>query len=206
MLQHNAGLTASHPYASDPINWPFDLTGISFWTENDLKMQVYAIGNVAGWWICVLGLSVFVGVIGADQLARRRGIEPIEDREYSSFLASAFTVWSSFRTSPRENEELTRVLLLLRLSLLPPRPFLSPSLLPLPRPPKPTLQQLRLLRHRLGLPLLPLLPHVASTLHPSLPPRSPRLRLRRRISSQLHPHGIHQLPRLDRWTDDEAET
>ncbi|KAL7415547.1 dolichyl-phosphate-mannose-protein mannosyltransferase [Mrakia frigida] len=79
MLQHNAGLTASHPYASDPINWPFDLTGISFWTENDLKMQVYAIGNVAGWWICVLGLSVFVGVIGADQLARRRGIEPIED-------------------------------------------------------------------------------------------------------------------------------
>lgn len=81
MLQHNAGLTASHPYASDPINWPFDLTGISFWTENDLKMQVYAIGNVAGWWVCVLGLSVFVGVIGADQLARRRGIEPIEDRE-----------------------------------------------------------------------------------------------------------------------------
>lgn len=84
MLQHNAGLTASHPYATFPINWPFDISGISFWTENDLKMQVYAIGNLAGWWICVLGLSVFIGIIGADQLARRRGVEPIEDRELLS--------------------------------------------------------------------------------------------------------------------------
>jgi dolichyl-phosphate-mannose-protein mannosyltransferase len=82
MLQHNAGLTASHPYASFPINWPFDLSGISFWTENDLKMQVYAIGNIVGFWICVLGLSVFVGIVGADQLARRRGVEPIEDRTW----------------------------------------------------------------------------------------------------------------------------
>lgn len=86
MLQHNAGLTASHPYATFPINWPFDISGISFWTENDLKMQVYAIGNLAGWWICVLGLSVFIGIIGADQLARRRGVEPIEDRKLLSTL------------------------------------------------------------------------------------------------------------------------
>lgn len=84
MLQHNAGLTADHPYASQPIDWPFDLSGISFWTDNVDNQQVYAIGNLAGWWICVLGLSVFVGVVGADGLARRRGIEPIEDRQSSS--------------------------------------------------------------------------------------------------------------------------
>lgn len=81
MLQHNAGLTADHPYASGPFNWPFVLSGISFWTDNDEKKQIYFIGNVASWWLCVIGLSVFTGVIGADTLARRRGLDPIEDRE-----------------------------------------------------------------------------------------------------------------------------
>ncbi|GAA5917760.1 hypothetical protein JCM5296_000949 [Sporobolomyces johnsonii] len=41
MLQHNAGLTDSHPYASGPINWPFLLSGISFWTgKNDERQQL----------------------------------------------------------------------------------------------------------------------------------------------------------------------
>lgn len=53
MLQHNAGLTASHPYASNPINWPFLLAGISFWTENKDQKQIYMVGNIVGWWICV---------------------------------------------------------------------------------------------------------------------------------------------------------
>ncbi|KAG8724083.1 hypothetical protein FRC09_000425 [Ceratobasidium sp. 395] len=79
MLQHNAGLTASHPYASGPINWPFLLSGISFWTENDTKKQIYMIGNVVGWWTCVMALSIYVGILGADQLARRRGVIPIPD-------------------------------------------------------------------------------------------------------------------------------
>lgn len=79
MLQHNAGLTANHPYASGPFNWPFLLSGISFWTDNDLKRQIYLIGNVVDWWICVVALSVFAGIMGADALARRRGLDPIED-------------------------------------------------------------------------------------------------------------------------------
>ncbi|CCO29054.1 dolichyl-phosphate-mannose-proteinmannosyltransferase [Rhizoctonia solani AG-1 IB] len=79
MLQHNAGLTASHPYASGPINWPFLLSGISFWTEGESKKQIYMVGNVLGWWFCVMALSIFLGVLGADQLARRRGIVPIPD-------------------------------------------------------------------------------------------------------------------------------
>lgn len=78
-LQHNAGLTASHPYASGPINWPFLLSGISFWTHNETKKQIYMIGNLVGWWTCVVSLSVFTGIIGADLLARRRGIAPIPD-------------------------------------------------------------------------------------------------------------------------------
>lgn len=80
MLQHNAGLTASHPYASSPINWPFVISGISFWTDNKTQRQIYMIGNVLSWWPCAIALSIYVGILGADLLARRRGIEPIPDR------------------------------------------------------------------------------------------------------------------------------
>ena len=80
MLQHNAGLTDSHPYASGPFNWPFLISGISFWTgSGESKQQVYMIGNVASWWLCVMGMSIIVGIFGADQLANRRGIQPIAD-------------------------------------------------------------------------------------------------------------------------------
>ncbi|OAV94016.1 hypothetical protein PTTG_06724 [Puccinia triticina 1-1 BBBD Race 1] len=79
MLQHNSDLTESHPYASPPINWPFLLNGVSFWTSTpDLRRQVYMIGNPAGWWFCVMALSIVAGVFGADQFARRRGYSPIE--------------------------------------------------------------------------------------------------------------------------------
>ena len=81
MIQHNAGLTDSHPYASGPINWPFLLSGISFWTgSNNNREQVYMIGNFVDWWFCILAVSVFVGVLGAEQLARRRGIQSIPER------------------------------------------------------------------------------------------------------------------------------
>lgn len=72
MLQHNAGLTASHPYASGPINWPFLISGISFWTQNEDQKQIYLIGNIISWWTCVVSLSIFVGILGADLLAQRR--------------------------------------------------------------------------------------------------------------------------------------
>ncbi|KAJ7442300.1 glycosyltransferase family 39 protein [Mycena latifolia] len=59
MLQHNAGLTASHPTKS--------------------QKQIYLIGNIVGWWTCVVALSIYVGILGADLLARRRGLDPIPD-------------------------------------------------------------------------------------------------------------------------------
>lgn len=79
MLQHNAGLTSDHPYASDPIEWPFCLSGVSFWTNNEKQQQIYMIGNLLGFWVCSVGASIFVGILGADLLARRRGLDPIED-------------------------------------------------------------------------------------------------------------------------------
>ncbi|KAK0238936.1 glycosyltransferase family 39 protein [Armillaria nabsnona] len=97
MLQHNAGLTASHPYASSPINWPFLLSGISFWTENDEQKQIYLIGNLVGWWTCVVMLSIYVGVLGADLLARRRNYNPIEDPVRNRLWNSTgffFVIWA----------------------------------------------------------------------------------------------------------------
>lgn len=87
MLSHNAGLTDSHPYASGPINWPFLLSGISFWTgKTENKEQVYLIGNPVSWWLCVMALSVFLGIMGADQLAKRRGLSPIaEGKSFFTF-------------------------------------------------------------------------------------------------------------------------
>ncbi|SGZ28531.1 BQ5605_C027g10365 [Microbotryum silenes-dioicae] len=89
MLQHNAGLTDSHPYASGPINWPFMLSGISFWTgQSELKQQIYLIGNPASWWLSVIAMSVFVGILSADRLAERRGMypipRPVRNRLYNS--------------------------------------------------------------------------------------------------------------------------
>lgn len=102
MLQHNAGLTASHPYASNPINWPFVVSGISFWTDSKDQRQIYMIGNIISWWTCTMSLSVFIGVLAADLLARRRGVEPIPERKLIPvFAVAAFlNTCSSSRPEP----------------------------------------------------------------------------------------------------------
>lgn len=80
MFQHNAGLTDSHPYASGPVNWPFLLSGISFWTgKQEDRQQIYLIGNIAGWWVSSASLAILAGVMMADAVARRRGFYPIPE-------------------------------------------------------------------------------------------------------------------------------
>ena len=83
MFYHNNALTSSHPYASFPVQWPFLLRGVSFWTHNDTKQQIYFLGNPIGWWIASSILAVFTGIIGADQLSQRRGIDALDEREFS---------------------------------------------------------------------------------------------------------------------------
>ncbi|WEW58465.1 Dolichyl-phosphate-mannose--protein mannosyltransferase 4 [Emydomyces testavorans] len=79
MFYHNNALTASHPYASEPFQWPFLLRGVSFWTKNDTKEQIYFLGNPVGWWIVSSLLAVFAGMVGADQLSLRRGVDALEE-------------------------------------------------------------------------------------------------------------------------------
>jgi dolichyl-phosphate-mannose-protein mannosyltransferase len=79
MFFHNSALTSSHPYSSEPFQWPFLLKGVSFWTKNDTREQIYFLGNPIGWWIASGLLGVFAGIIGADQLSLRRGIDSLEE-------------------------------------------------------------------------------------------------------------------------------
>ncbi len=81
MFFHNNALTSSHPYASQPFQWPFLLRGVSFWTQNDTRQQIYFLGNPVGYWIASSLLAVFAGIIGADQLSKRRGIDALDERK-----------------------------------------------------------------------------------------------------------------------------
>lgn len=81
MFYHNNKLTSSHPYASQPYQWPFLLRGVSFWTQNDTRQQIYFVGNPLGWWLASSLLAVFAGIIGADQMSLRRGIDALDHRE-----------------------------------------------------------------------------------------------------------------------------
>ena len=82
---HNNALTSSHPYASQPIQWPFLLRGVSFWTQNETRQQIYFLGNPLGWWLASSLLAVFAGIIGADQLSMRRGIDSLDERKFTPF-------------------------------------------------------------------------------------------------------------------------
>jgi dolichyl-phosphate-mannose-protein mannosyltransferase len=87
MFFHNNALTSSHPYSSQPIQWPFLLRGVSFWTENETRQQIYFLGNPIGWWIASSILAVFSGIILADQVSIRRGVDALDKRK-SNYLYS----------------------------------------------------------------------------------------------------------------------
>lgn len=84
MFAHNAGLTASHPYASSASSWPFAKKGISFWTQNEGHKQIYLIGNIVGWWTAAGAVFLIFGILPADIFARRRDIPVLTDCEHKS--------------------------------------------------------------------------------------------------------------------------
>jgi dolichyl-phosphate-mannose-protein mannosyltransferase len=97
MFWHNNQLTSSHPYASQPYMWPFLLRGVSFWTQNDTRQQIYFLGNPVGWWIASSLIAIYVGVVLADQVSLRRGIDALDHRKlstraYGPFVTADFLV------------------------------------------------------------------------------------------------------------------
>ncbi|GAB7326712.1 hypothetical protein MBLNU13_g10666t1 [Cladosporium sp. NU13] len=98
MFFHNNALTSSHPYSSQPIQWPFLLRGVSFWTENETRQQIYFLGNPIGWWIASSILAVFSGIILADQVSIRRGVDALDKRTRSRLYNSTgffFLTWAA---------------------------------------------------------------------------------------------------------------
>ncbi|CAJ2501828.1 Uu.00g046810.m01.CDS01 [Anthostomella pinea] len=98
MFWHNNQLTSSHPYASQPYQWPFLLRGVSFWTQNDTREQIYFLGNPIGWWIASSLIAVYVGIIGADQISLRRGVDALDHRTRSRLYNSTgffFLAWAT---------------------------------------------------------------------------------------------------------------
>ncbi|KAG8626799.1 hypothetical protein KVT40_005744 [Elsinoe batatas] len=98
MFFHNNALTSSHPYSSFPIQWPFLLRGVSFWTENDTRQQIYFLGNPIGWWLTSSLLAVFAGIILADQATLRRGVDAMDKRTRSHLYNSTgffFLTWAA---------------------------------------------------------------------------------------------------------------
>lgn len=81
MFAHNAGLTASHPYASSPSSWPFAKKGISFWTLNDGHKQIYLVGNLVGWWTTAGAVILIFGIFPATIFAERRNIPVLSECE-----------------------------------------------------------------------------------------------------------------------------
>lgn len=81
MFWHNNALTASHPYSSQPYQWPFLLRGVSFWTQDSTRQQIYFLGNPIGYWIASALLAVFAGIWAADQVSLRRGVDALDARE-----------------------------------------------------------------------------------------------------------------------------
>ncbi|KAI9809036.1 MAG: hypothetical protein M1825_002325 [Sarcosagium campestre] len=98
MFFHNNALTSVHPYSSQPVQWPFLLRGVSFWTQNSTRQQIYFLGNPLGWWLTSSILAVFVGILGADQLSQRRGIDALDERSRSRLYSSTgffFLAWAA---------------------------------------------------------------------------------------------------------------
>ncbi|AET39922.1 dolichyl-phosphate-mannose-protein mannosyltransferase Ecym_5145 [Eremothecium cymbalariae DBVPG len=74
MFEHNNKLSSDHPFASQPESWPGSLSGVSFWTKEPETRQIYFIGNIVGWWLEVVSLALYIGIILADLLTRQRHV------------------------------------------------------------------------------------------------------------------------------------
>jgi len=74
------------------------LRGVSFWTQDSTKQQIYFLGNPIGYWIASALLAVLAGILGADQLSLRRGIDALDRRTRSRLYNSTgffFLCWAA---------------------------------------------------------------------------------------------------------------
>ncbi|PIA15241.1 mannosyltransferase PMTI [Coemansia reversa NRRL 1564] len=97
MLHHNSALTATHPFQSSPISWPLLTRGISFWTDNAQRRQIYLLGNPAGWWMADVALLLYAMLVPLLEFFRRRAvrvIDPVAERHLQRSTAFIVAAWA----------------------------------------------------------------------------------------------------------------
>ncbi|KAJ2802304.1 Dolichyl-phosphate-mannose--protein mannosyltransferase 4 [Coemansia guatemalensis] len=98
MVHHNNALTSTHPFQSSPITWPLLTRGVSFWTDNAQRRQIYLLGNPAGWWMADAALVFYAALLPTLELCRRRAvrvIDPVVERHLlrsTAFIAAAWAL------------------------------------------------------------------------------------------------------------------
>ncbi|KAK6454560.1 Dolichyl-phosphate-mannose-protein mannosyltransferase-domain-containing protein [Scheffersomyces xylosifermentans] len=98
MFKHNNQLSSEHPFASQPETWPLALSGVSFYNDTPERKQIFFTGNIIGFWLEVCFLSIYLGLLLADQITRRRDIYLLTDKARSRLyntLGFLFLGWSS---------------------------------------------------------------------------------------------------------------
>ena len=98
MFHHNNILSSQHPFASQPDSWPLALSGVSFWNDNEERKQIFFTGNVIGFWLEVGFLAIYVGLLLADQVTRRRHVYILNNKARSRLyntLGFLFVGWSA---------------------------------------------------------------------------------------------------------------
>lgn len=97
MFEHNNKLSSEHPFASDPQTWPAALSGVSFWTKEEGRRQIFFTGNIVGWWFEIASLALFIGLVIADFLTRQRAVFALNkmarERLYGP-LSFLFIAWA----------------------------------------------------------------------------------------------------------------
>ncbi|KAH3673172.1 hypothetical protein WICMUC_003856 [Wickerhamomyces mucosus] len=90
MFEHNNKLSSEHPFASDPLSWPLCLSGVSFWTKNDARLQIYFIGNYFGWALEVAALLFFAVFFLAVKIVEQREIYVWNEAQKKQLFYIAF--------------------------------------------------------------------------------------------------------------------
>ncbi|QPG73606.1 hypothetical protein FOA43_000918 [Brettanomyces nanus] len=97
MFSQNNKLSADHPFASQPQEWPMCMSGVSFWTNNDKRQQIFFFGNIPGWWMECILMSAFMAIIIVDQITCRRGVHILRDRSRARLYLNIgffFSAWA----------------------------------------------------------------------------------------------------------------
>lgn len=97
MFEHNNNLSSEHPFASQPDEWPLCMSGVSFWTNNDLRQQIFFLGNIPAWWYQCFMMVAFLAVVAFDQLTVHRNIHILTEKSRARMYKNIgffFVAWA----------------------------------------------------------------------------------------------------------------